>query len=855
MHAQSGQWTWMQGADSAGSNGNYGIKGVPDSNNNPCGRYQSAYWTDKAGNFWMFGGVTWQSAPHLEQNDLWKYDVNTNMWTWINGPQFNGDVNGNFGIKGIPSINNYPSVRGWGANCWTDTSGMLWLFGGYGTDANGLRGELNDLWRYNIATNEWTWMSGDSIRYVATVFGTKQIYNMANTPGSMQECKSSWVDNGNNFYMFGGKRYFAEHNNVWKYSSSINQWAWQKGDSNANNTTGTYGILGAENAANTPSNRCSYSKWMDPNGKMYLYAGARFADTANWSDVWRYNPTTNNWAWMGGPNLKNTPIPYNNKCITDSLHVPSPRLENQTAATYGCTNAFYTFGGFNYAKNETYNDLWLFNTQTNKWTWLTGQDTAAATNNYGVKYTPSSTNNIGARCGAAIWTDANNNLWVFGGINENVSNVVNDMWRFTPDTSCFNAMLHVPVHLPNFTDTNICKGDTLLINIDSFWQVQVTPNTYFTANADSTKLYFYATNTTTYTLQAIENNNYACGQRDKIVFTMHIVAIDTPTLIFNNKNICAGDTISQSIFPLQNNYTIFPNNNVVNTGNSIQFFPQTTTSYTITASSKAACGISVVDSFKLQVAPILKPQFNFDKQFSICPGDTIYISVDSNTSYSYTQNIKGTFLSNQLVLYPTSNTQFYLTGVTNGLCGSVDSVLITINITPQPNAQFNFNPAAGVIKGVPVQLINSSINANTYQWFFKNLIFDSLANSSYTFDTIGVQCITLKALNGACVDTITHCIKVHDDSISYIYLPNAFSPNGDDLNDLFAIIFKNITPLSIHIYNRYGNEVYYRGDFSVFWDGYYKGLKCDVGTYFYQIQYLDSKGKLNEKFGDISLVK
>jgi gliding motility-associated-like protein len=845
----------MQGADSAGSNGNYGIKGVADSNNNPCGRYQSAYWTDKAGNFWLFGGVTWQSGPHLEQNDLWKYDVNTNMWTWVNGPQFNGDVNGNYGIKGIPSVNNYPSVRGWGANCWTDTSGMLWLFGGYGTDANGLRGELSDLWRYNIVTNEWTWMQGDSIRYVPSKFGTKQIFDIANTPGSMQECKSSWVDNGNNFYMFGGKRYFAERNNIWKYSSSINQWTWVKGDSNATNTTGTYGTLGVENTANTPSNRCSYSKWMDPNGKMYLYAGARFADTANWSDVWRYNPTSNNWAWMGGPKLKNTLLPYGLKCEKDSLHVPSARLENQTASTFGCTNAFYTFGGFNYAKNETYNDLWLFNTQTNKWTWLTGQDTAGAKNNYGQKYIANATNNIGARCGAAIWTDANNNLWVFGGINEDVSNVVNDMWRFVPDTSCFNAMLHVPVHLPNFTDTNICIGDTLLINIDSFWQVQVFPNTNYAANADSTKLYFYPTATTTYTLQAIENNNYACGQRDKIVFTMHLNAIDTPVLHVFNSNLCIGDTIIEPINNTLYNYNVLPNMGVYAGNNNLIFYPTTTTTYTVTAGSKALCGLSVTDTLTIQVNQIILPQFNFAKQYTICPGDTIIIDLDSNTHYSLTKNIEGIFYKNQLVLYPTKNMQFYITGATTVICGSTDSVLINVTVSPKPTAQFYYDPTPFVTQGKPIQLINTSVNATNYQWYNNNNIFDTLTNINYTFDSIGVHCILLKAFNNGCVDTITKCVTVLEDSISSIYLPNAFSPNADDLNDYFAIIYKNITPLSIHIYNRYGNEVFYRGNFSTFWDGYYNGLKCDIGTYFYKIQYLNSKGKLMEKYGDISLVK
>ena len=47
-----------------------------------------------------------------------------------------------------------------GASSWTDSSGNLWLFGGYGVDANGLESGLNDLWEFNPSTNEWAWMGG-----------------------------------------------------------------------------------------------------------------------------------------------------------------------------------------------------------------------------------------------------------------------------------------------------------------------------------------------------------------------------------------------------------------------------------------------------------------------------------------------------------------------------------------------------------------------------------------------------------------------------------------------------------------------------------------------------------------------
>ena len=70
-------------------------------------------------------------------NDLWKYS--NNQWTWVSG---NNSVNaaGVYGTQGVASASNYPGAR-YGAVSWIDSSGSLWLFGGYGYDASGSHGK------------------------------------------------------------------------------------------------------------------------------------------------------------------------------------------------------------------------------------------------------------------------------------------------------------------------------------------------------------------------------------------------------------------------------------------------------------------------------------------------------------------------------------------------------------------------------------------------------------------------------------------------------------------------------------------------------------------------------------------
>ncbi len=79
------------------------------------------------------------------------------QWTWVHGDSLQ-DQPGNFGIQGVSAPSNKPPSLY--ESCeWTDLNGNFWLFGGI--DHTG--GVHNALWKYNVSSNEWTWMKGSSI--------------------------------------------------------------------------------------------------------------------------------------------------------------------------------------------------------------------------------------------------------------------------------------------------------------------------------------------------------------------------------------------------------------------------------------------------------------------------------------------------------------------------------------------------------------------------------------------------------------------------------------------------------------------------------------------------------------------
>jgi hypothetical protein len=124
------------------------------------------------------------------------------LWTWVNG-DVTPDKTGVYGIKGTASPANKPGGRN-NAASWTDTSGNLWLFGGYVHTTRG-NTDLNDLWKYVPSTNQWTWVGGDSTIQPA-VYGTKGIAASTNLPEARNEAVT-WIDASGNLWLFGGRTY------------------------------------------------------------------------------------------------------------------------------------------------------------------------------------------------------------------------------------------------------------------------------------------------------------------------------------------------------------------------------------------------------------------------------------------------------------------------------------------------------------------------------------------------------------------------------------------------------------------------------------------------------------------------
>ena len=158
--------------------------------------------TNGANQLLLFGGYGYDSANAAGAlNDLWSWDLVTRQWTWLSGST-TGSAAGVYGTQGLPAANNMPGARYAGLS-WVDSAGRYWLFGGYGANASGGFADMNDLWMYDLGTQQWTWVNGSNNGNTSGVYGTVNVAAPTNSPGG-RLFPSGWIDANNRIWVFGG---------------------------------------------------------------------------------------------------------------------------------------------------------------------------------------------------------------------------------------------------------------------------------------------------------------------------------------------------------------------------------------------------------------------------------------------------------------------------------------------------------------------------------------------------------------------------------------------------------------------------------------------------------------------------
>lgn len=181
-------------------------------------------------------------------------------------------------------------------------------------------------------------------------------------------------------------------------------------------------------------------------------------------------------------------------------------------------------------------------------------------------------------------------------------------------------------------------------------------------------------------------------------------------------------------------------------------------------------------------------------------------------------------------------------------CGDTLLELITIIIS-QPLPQLELGQDQNICRGDTVTLNATTENGLRYLWQ------DGTELPQYQVTSAGEYEVTVQNGCGEIIENIT----ITDENCCDLFIPNAFSPNYDGLNDVFKVYqsargCSTITRFSMEIFDRWGDLVFQSYDINVGWNGFWRAKKSAAGVYVFLIQYSDGTEKYEEK-GDLILLK
>ena len=189
--------------------------------------------------------------------------------------------------------------------------------------------------------------------------------------------------------------------------------------------------------------------------------------------------------------------------------------------------------------------------------------------------------------------------------------------------------------------------------------------------------------------------------------------------------------------------------------------------------------------------------------------------------------------------------------------GCTDQTTQTISLYDLPIADFSVIPGLPVVveSGTGFRFTNLSQNSNVWRWEFGDGSFSNQEHPRHIFNELGQYCITLTAWNQVgCPDTTEQCyVEVEDLTI---FFPNAFSPNGDDLNDRFGVVsLMSFNTFTLEIFNRWGQRIFTGDSFNDVWDGTFKGQPVQEGVYVYRFLAETQSGKKLSRSGSITVIR
>jgi gliding motility-associated-like protein len=332
-------------------------------------------------------------------------------------------------------------------------------------------------------------------------------------------------------------------------------------------------------------------------------------------------------------------------------------------------------------------------------------------------------------------------------------------------------------------------------------------------------------------------------------------------------SICRGD--STTLCVLSSGGTggnVYLWNPVTSTNSCIAVAPSSSEMYSVLVTDN--CGATATVATTVYATPTPAINFGADVSQGCIP---LCVQFLNNTTLSQGKirqyvwsfgNGDTVHTKNPIYCYSSSGSyNISLTAISDSGCSATLNISNLVQVYTPPKAAFIYSPQPASILTPTIQFADVSIDAYgpiAYRWWNFGDGADSSSNlqdPSHTYGDTGTYCASLIVMDShGCMDTVTNCLIIEPQY--NLYIPSAFTPNGDELNETFKPVGQYIKGFEMYIFDRWGMELYHTTDITEGWNGsVHGGTICQEDTYVYKITVTDSEGIRHSYIGNVTLLK